>query len=174
MEETIQYLQIITNVIIILLFIGLVVLVFGLIKTMKSVSARVGSLSGEITDIKSRLEPAIDNFSDLTKNVNGVFVKVRENVDILGTVVEKVKDTTDNIIEFEKKIQSQIEPPVFETLNTISAVSLGIKTFFDAFKSKNNTGSNEVYIHDKIEEIEDSISDVNNELDKVNMKLNNS
>ena len=174
MEETIQYLQIITNVIIILLFIGLVVLVFGLIKTMKSVSARVGSLSGEITDIKSRLEPAIDNFSDLTKNVNGVFVKVRENVDILGTVVEKVKDTTDNIIEFEKKIQSQIEPPVFETLNTISAVSLGIKTFFDAFKSKNNSESNDVYIHDRIEELEDTIEDVNNELDKVNMKLNNS
>lgn len=174
MEETIQYLQIITNVIIIILFIGLVILVFGLIKAMKTISAKFEVMSSQVGDIKTKLEPAINNFNGLTENVNSVVSKVRENVDVLETVVGKVKDTTESIIDFEKKIQSQIEPPVMETINTISAVSIGIKTFMDTIKIKKDKDKKDEYINDKLAEIEETIEDVNNELDKVNLKLNNS
>lgn len=173
MEETIQYLQIITGIIISLLFIGLVILVFGLIKTMKTLSAKFEVLSGQMIDLKTKIEPALIKFGDLTENVNGVFSKINDNVEILGTVVEKVKDTADNIIEFEKKVQSQIEPPVMETLNTISAVSIGLKTFFDSFKEKREKRIIEETIREKMEEADETLGKVNDELDLINSKLNN-
>lgn len=89
METTIQYLQIATDIIIILLFIGLVILVFTLIKTLKYFSVKIEEMSVQVKDIKSTMNPAIDKFQDLTENVNGVFLKVRDNIDVLTTVVEK-------------------------------------------------------------------------------------
>ena len=173
MEETIQYLQIITGVIICLLFIGLVILVFGLIKTMKTLSAKFEVLSGQMIDLKTKVEPALLKFGDLTENVNGVFSKINDNVEILGTVVEKVRDTADNIIEFEQKIQSQIEPPVMETLNTISAVSIGLKTFFDKENKKRDKRKNDEYVKEKLEDTEEALEKVNDELNLINSKLNN-
>lgn len=172
MEETIQYLQIITNVIIILLFIGLVILVFTFLKSIKSLSAKFEVLAEQTKEIKVKLDPAIDKFQNLTDNVNGVFSKVNENIDVLSNVIEKVKDTTESIVEFEQKIQSRIEPPVMETANAIAAVSVGIKTFFDTYKM--NKRSREINkIENELVDLKDSVEDVNSELDKVNFKLSN-
>lgn len=172
MEATIQYLQIATDIIIILLFTGLVILVFTLIKTLKYVSAKIEEMSVQIKDIKSTMNPAIGKFQDLTENVNGVFLKVRENIDVLTTVVGKVKDTTENIIAFEQKIQNKIEPPVMDTINTFSAVTVGVKTFFDTYKSRKNEKISDKEFKNEIEDIKQSLEDANEELDKVNVKLN--
>lgn len=173
MEETIQYLQIITGIIITILFIGLVILVFGLIKTMKSLSAKFEVLSSQMSDLKTKVDPAIVKFGDLTDNVNGVFSKINDNVEILGTVVEKVRDTADDIIKFEKKIQSQIEPPVMDTINTITAVSVGLKTFFDTFKEKSEKRKSYEYLNEKLEDTDEALEKVNEELNLINSKLNN-
>ncbi len=173
MEDTIQYLQIATDIIIIILFIGLVILVFSLIKTLKFVSVKIEEMSSQIKDIKSTMNPAVEKFQDLTENVNGVFSKVRDNIDVLSTVVEKVRDTADNIIEFEQKVQNRIEPPVMDTLNTISALTIGVKTFFDTYKSRKNENYSDRELKNEISEIKESLRDANEELDKVNIKLNN-
>ena len=172
MEETIQYLQIATNVIIILLFIGLVILVFNLIKALKKVSSKVDDVSSQINGIKSKVEPVIDKVKDLTDNVNLVVSKVIDNVDVLSNVVNKIKDTADSIIEFEEKIRHKVETPVLETANTISAVSAGIKTFFETYKKskKNPETAFDREIEDYIE-LKDSMDEVNKELEEVNARL---
>lgn len=183
MEETIQYLQIATNIIIILLFIGLVILVFNLVKLVKSASSKLDEVSLQVKDIKAKIEPAIDKVKDLTENVNKVISKVNDNVEVLSTVVdkvkytadsiiEKVKDTSDSIMDFEKKVRNKIEPPIMETANTISAVSAGIKTFFDTYKNRKKKiesqygGESEVF-----KDLEETIYDVNKELEEVNSRL---
>lgn len=172
MEETIQYLQIATNIIIILLFIGLVILVFNLIKSLKVVMSKFDDISGQVKSIKSKIEPAVEKIQSLTENVNSVVDKVKNNVDVLEKVVERIKDTTDSIINFEQKIQRKIEPPVTNTVNIISAISVGIKTFFERLK---NNRDDKFYTADEIEEVfdleEETINDVNKELDEVNSKL---
>lgn len=169
MEETIQYLQIITNVIIIILFIGISILVFSLIKTIKSISLKFSELSSQVTDIKTKLDPAIDKIQTLTENVNGVVSAVRDNIDVLGKSVVKIKDTVDDIVDFEKKVQSKIEPPIMETANTIAAVSVGVKTFFDAYKRKRIIS--DIDISDEGDEIKDKLKNANAELDAINTKL---
>jgi len=219
LEETIQYLQIATNIIIILLFIGLVILVFTLIKTLKKASSKIDEVSVQIKDIKGKLdpviekvqgltenvnmvvskvkdhiEPVINKVGDLTDNVNNVITKVNENIVVLTTVVEKVKESTDSIVSkvqdttesivskfqdstdsifaFERKVRNKIEPPVMNTANTISAVSVGIKTFFETYKNrrKNVKPSCGRDIEELID-MKESIGDVNKELEEVNERL---
>ncbi|MBL8008285.1 MAG: hypothetical protein JNJ56_12205 [Ignavibacteria bacterium] len=171
MEEALQYTQLITNIIIIILFIGILIFLFRVISSVKNLTDRVGKFSGEFSDIKPKILETIEKVNKLSENVNSVVTKVNENVDVLETVVYKVKDTADSIIEFEKKIHQRIEPPVMETLSTITAVSAGIKTFIDTWKNKKEvryTGGN---INEDIFEIKEQVEEVNKELDEVNSKL---
>jgi len=171
MEDALQYTQLITNIIIIMLFIGLVVLLLGVIKSMKKITETIEKFSKDFTDVKPKIYETVDKINSLSDNVSTIVKKVNENVDVLGTVMDKVKDTADSIIEFEKKIQSQIEPPVMETLNTITAVSVGIKTFMDKWKSSKKERNHVKWEEDKYMEIKESLNDVDKELDEVNSRL---
>ena len=178
MEETLQITQLITNIIIILLFTGLVILIFGLIKQAKKITDKIDNFSRDLSDFKPKVSDSIDKINSLTENVNKIAIKVNDNIDVLGTVVDKVKDTAESVIAFEKKIQSTIEPPVMETLNTVTAVSAGVKTFIDSWKKNktvtikmNSNKRKESELDVKLENIETSLEDVNKELDEVNSRL---
>ncbi len=148
---------------------------FGIIKAAKKVTKKVDGFSKDFSEIKPKVMESIVKLNLLADNVNSVVTKVNENVDVLGTVVDRVKDTADSILEFEKKIQNTIEPPVMDTLNTITAVSVGVKTFVEAWKNKR--GSSDDHDPDtekKLIDIKDSIDDVNKELDEVNSRLTDS
>ncbi|MEO6695508.1 MAG: DUF948 domain-containing protein [Ignavibacteria bacterium] len=202
MEETIQYLEIATNIIIILLFLGLVILVFKLISILKQATSKIDEVSTQVKDIKAKIDPVIVKVQGLTDNVNNIVVKVNDNLDILSTVVVKVKNTsddvmekvkdasesiiekvkdstdgiigkvkesTDSIIQFERKVRGKIEPPVLETANTISAVSIGVKTFFDALKNRKR--KKDIMYEREIEELNDSMDEIDMELNDVNDRL---
>lgn len=147
-------------------------MIFGLIKHAKKLTEKIEGFSKDFSDIKPKVYETVDKINLLSDNVNSVVTKVNDNVEILGTVVDKVKDTADSIMEFEKKIQNSIEPPVMETINTVSAVSAGIKTFFDSLKKKDKTKKNyESKLDVKIDNIEDTMEDVTKELEEVNARL---
>ena len=146
MEDIIQYLQIITDVIIILLFIGILIAVYYLLKILKVTSVKLNELTTEIKEIKTKLNPSIDNFQLLSEKLISVTGSVKDNIDLLKTSVDKINSVVDSIVEFEKKVQSKIEPPVLETANTIAAVSAGLKTFFESYK---NSRSRKPGIEDK-------------------------
>lgn len=146
-------------------------MIFGLIKSAKKLTEKVEGFSKDFTDLKPKVIETVDKINFLSDNVNAVVTKVNENVDVLGTVVDKVKDTADNILEFEKRIQSKIEPPVMDTVNTISAVSVGVKAFFDSWKNNKSKKVYESKHNDKIEDLENSMEDMTKELEEVNARL---
>jgi len=113
-------------------------------KFLSSINKKIKSLAEDSKEIKPKIITTLEKIGDLTERVSGISDKVTENIDVLGDVVEKIKDTTESVIEFEQKIQNAIEPPVMETVNTISAVTVGIKTFLDSWKNSRRN-SNEYY-----------------------------
>ena len=135
METALQITQLLTNIVVILLFAGILIVLFALVKYIKKLSKKVDTFSKDLSDIKPKLIETVEKVNFLADSLTTVTKNVNNNIDVLGTVVDKVKDTTESIIEFEQKIQNTIEPPVMETLNTITAVSVGVKTFLEAMKS---------------------------------------
>jgi uncharacterized protein YoxC len=160
-----------------------VILVFTLIKAVKKASSKIDEVSTQVKDIKVKLEPVIDKVQSLTENVNRVVSKVNDNIEVLSTVVDKVKYTTesivntiqvttDSILAFERKVRNKIEPPVMNTANTISAVSVGIKTFFETYKKKRkNLETSYSMDVDEFIDLKESLGDVNKELEEVNDRL---
>ncbi len=171
MEEALQITQLITNIIIILLFLGVLIVLFGLIKSAKKITEKVEVLTKDFADIKPKVYETVDKANSLSDNVNSFVSKINKNVDVLEDVVDKVKDTADSILDFEKRIQSKIEPPVMDTVNTISAVSVGVKTFFDSLKKNKSKKFDEVKQSEKIEDLEDTMADMTKELEEVNARL---
>lgn len=170
MEEALQISQLVTNIIIILLFILIVILIFKVIHTMRIVSEKVEKASVDFKDLKPKVETTVEKINSLSDNVNSLVTKINSNVDVVETVVNNVKGTVDDILEFERKIQQKIEPPVMDTLNTVNAISVGVRTFFDRLKSSKRQS----LIDKELEEInivEDSMEDANKELDEINAKL---
>lgn len=95
---------------------------------------KIDFISKDVNEIKPKVSSAFEKIGALAESVTEVTGKINENIEVLGTVVEKIKDTTESVIEFEQKIQNAIEPPVMETINTVTAVTVGIKTFVDSLK----------------------------------------
>lgn len=172
MEEALQYTQLAVNIIFILLFIMLVVLVSMLIKSVKNITTKVEKLSDDVMSVKPKVETAIEKINSISENVNGLVTKVNDNIGVLATVVDKVKDTADNILDFERTVQSRIQPPVMNTVNTISAISVGVKTFFDKLVSskKNKNILNENRLRNNFD-FDDLTDDEDSELDEINMRV---
>lgn len=157
METALQVTQLLTNIIVITLFAGILFVLISLVKYVKKLSVKVDSFSKDLSEVKPKLFETIDKVNFLADSLTIVTKNVNNNIDVLGTVVDKVKDTADSIIEFEQKIQNTVEPPVMDTLNTITAVSIGVKTFFDRLKESRS---------DKLVEPEDFHDNDSSEFDE--------
>jgi len=169
LETALQVTQLLTNIVVILLFGGILVVLINLIKYTKKLSKKVETISKDFSEVKPKLLETVEKVNFLADSLTTVTKNVNNNIDVLGTVVDKVKDTAESLIEFEQKIQNTIEPPVMETLNTITAVSVGVKTFFEALKrSKShrlvesdnyiNDDSNDYHVNNDSEDITEIVN----------------
>jgi len=175
LQEFIQYLQIITDIIVIILFIGIMISFFYLLKILKTATSKFEELTAEVKDVKAKLNPVIEKSGLVADNVNLILSKVKDNIDLLETSVTKINNVVDDVVEFERKVQSKIEPPVMETANTIYALSAGIKTFFDSYKSSRAKKPDliEGFNLNSDNEIESQLKEnTDMELQNVNTKLN--
>ena len=49
--------------------------------------------------------------------------------------VGSLREVVDNVVDFERKIQSRIEGPILDTVSTAAAVVKGVKTFVERMRS---------------------------------------
>src|SRR5437867_9155977 len=115
----------------IVLFLALAVLAVYLVFAIKKIVRSVETIEKNIGEIQKKANPVLDNVGVITGEIKMQMGKVND-------IVDSVKSTTDSIIEFEKKAQRQIEGPVFESLNLVSSIYTGVKTFFNRLTDSTN------------------------------------
>jgi uncharacterized protein YoxC len=115
----------------IILFVALAALAIYLIFAIKKIVRSVETIEKNIDEIQRKANPVLENVSVITGEIKMQMGKVND-------IVESVKNTTDSIVEFEQKAQKQIEGPVFESLNLVSSVYAGIKTFLHRLSDSTN------------------------------------
>lgn len=115
----------------IILFLALAVLAVYLIFAIKKIVRSVEMIETNVDELQKKASPVLDNVNVITGEVKLQMGKVND-------IVDSVKNTTDSIIEFEKKAQKQIEGPVFESLNLVTSIYTGIKTFFNRLTDSTN------------------------------------
>jgi uncharacterized protein YoxC len=185
----VEVLNIISVIIQIILFITLIILVVILTGYIKKLMIKVEVLSDDFNKYKVHLNPLIENISKLVGKLHNISDKVDTNLETVKRTVQRIKDTTESIIEFEQKIQTKLETPVFDTIDSYNAIVKGVRAFFEKIKSRGHksakttdepdfdseaispqsTENSESSIFD--EEIQEEFNDINKELNEVRKKL---
>jgi len=122
----------------IVLFAALTALAVYLIFAVRSVVKSVRAIQESFDDLQDKMMPILKHAEVVMEDFSVISEDVKKQMGKVNGIVDSVKATTDSLIEFEKKAQKQIEVPVFESLNFISAVYSGVKTFFTRLTERTN------------------------------------
>ena len=170
MESTATIIQFISDIVVIFLFIGLVILVINMIKYLKILTEKVEGISVSLVDLKPKIETSLSKVNDLSDNLSSLFNNVNVQVDKVGFVVNKFTDTANDVLDLTNNLQQKVHTPLIEGAGTISAISSGVKTFMDVWSSGKQRRITRKRDR-KVEELTESIEEFNKELDEVNSQL---
>lgn len=144
--------EIILFVVLAILGIYLIASVKKITKTTNNLDAAVQNMSRNIEDIKNKLEPLLDKTGVIAGDISDITSTVKVQVAKVDGIVDNFKDTADSIIRFEQKAQREIEGQVFDTLNLISAITKGVKTFFTYISASKNGSPRNIKSYSSTEE----------------------
>ena len=125
----------------IILFIVLSISAVYLIISLKKITQAVDKLEKNVDQIETKLEPVLANALVVTENIKEISTGINGQIAKVDSIVDSVKERTDSILDFEKKTQAEIEMHVNDTLNFVSAIVTGMKTFMGRLSSSNGKSS---------------------------------
>lgn len=140
-----QGVELIQSITVIALYVALIALVIYLIIALKRIVSAVDNINSAIDNIEKKVdhittktEPLIENSLLITNDIKDVTANLKIQSAKINGIVDTVKDTTDSIVDFEQKVQREVETNVFDALNMITAVSKGIKSFLNVLSGQGN------------------------------------
>ncbi len=83
----------------------------------------------DIKELTAKALPVFSNLEVITEKIKTVTENIDEQVDLVKSSINSIKEIIDNLVNFEQKVQEQIEEPVLETVGTMVAVFKGVRTF---------------------------------------------
>ncbi len=83
----------------------------------------------DFRELTSKAVPVFENLEVITDKVKSITENIDEQVEIVRHSIDSIREVADNVVEFERKVQAQLEEPVMETIGTIAAVIKGVRTF---------------------------------------------
>jgi uncharacterized protein YoxC len=84
----------------------------------------------DVKEFSSRAIPIFHNLEIITDKVRHVTESVDEQIDLIKSSLQSMKEIADNIVDFEKRVQERIEEPVMESIGVVAAVFKGVRAFF--------------------------------------------
>lgn len=140
-----QELEFISGIAVVALYVALIALVIYLIRAIKRIVSAIDNINSTIDNIESKVdhittktEPLIENSLLITNDIKEISSNLKIQSAKINGIVDTVKDTTDSIVNFEQKVQREVETNVFDALNMVSAVSKGIKSFLNVLSGSKN------------------------------------
>lgn len=160
----------------IILFIAFIILVFVLTGAVKKLMLKVDSLNDEFTNFKVKVDPLIEDSKQLVRRLNTISEKIEGNIDSVRETVDKIRGVIDEVIDFKKRIQEKIEPPLKDTITFYTSVVKGIKVFFEKLREGKKSKKEEIPILPDTssglnEKFQSDFDDINKELNEVRKKL---
>lgn len=92
------------------------------------VENEIKGLTAKVIPVFSNLEIITDKIKNMTENIEG-------QIELIKSSITSIKEIADNVVNFERKVQEQVEEPIMEFIGTISAIVKGIRTFFTRLRA---------------------------------------
>jgi uncharacterized protein YoxC len=106
------------------------------IPTMVQIRRTVKNAEETTKILNQNLPGILTNLDEITTNLTQTTQTFYEQVDSLKSVVDKFTLIADEVVDFERNIRAEIEAPIRETVNTVSAVIKATRAFLEVLRLK--------------------------------------
>lgn len=121
--------SIFVNIAITIGFLAFAALCVYLIFTISKLRVSFTKLQEDVSELNRNAIPLIENLKIVSDKVKNISENVDDQITMLHSSVESIRDMTDNIVTFEKKLQDDIEGPVMEAVSFVSALVKAVRAF---------------------------------------------
>ena len=121
----------------VLVIVGIVTLVtvsalcIYLITVLVRVRSILDVIEHDIKEISSRAIPVLENLEIITDKVKIITETIGEQVDSVKHSISSLREITESIVTFERRVQERIEEPVTDTIATFASIFKGIQSFIE-------------------------------------------
>lgn len=124
-----------------LLMFAQIILVFslaGLAVYLVIVLAKVKTLlvqiESDVKNVSARVIPVLENMEVITSKLRSITANFDDQMTIVTSSVQSIKEIADSIVEFERRVQDRIEAPVLEVAGMLGSVVRGIAAFINRLR----------------------------------------
>ena len=118
----------------IILLISLSVLAVYLVVVLMKVKEILGTVETNVKEVSARAIPVLENMEAITSKLRSITENIDDQMSIVRNSVQSLREITDNIVSFERRVQHTIEGPVLEVAGTLGSIIRGIASFIGRFR----------------------------------------
>jgi uncharacterized protein YoxC len=111
------------------LCIALIYFVYRIVKSVHSIRLDLESLS-------FRLNPLIESTLELSNKINLITYEVDSQLQMTRSMLSSIREHADKILNVETRIRSGIENAVTPIIKNVTAVGIGVGSFWKSYKQK--------------------------------------
>ncbi len=98
-----------------------------LIVTLIRVRDILNQIEHDVKEVSAKALPVLDNLEVITTRIKNVTENIEEQIEVVGHTIRSIRGITDNVVDFQQRLQEKVQEPVFEALNVLSAMVRGIR-----------------------------------------------
>jgi len=118
----------------IILVLSLSALAVYLVVVLTKVRSILGHIETDVKEVSVRVIPVLENLEVITSKLRSITANVDDQMTIVKSSVQSIKEIADNIVEFERRVQERVEAPVLEVAGIVGSVVRGIAAFINRLR----------------------------------------
>ena len=124
-----------------LLIVAQIILVFSLtalavylVVVLTKVKSTLGEIENDVKEVSERLIPVLENMEVITSKLRSITANIDDQMSIVRSSVQSLKEIADNVLEFERQVQERVEAPVLEVAGILGSVIRGVAAFINRLR----------------------------------------
>ena len=118
----------------IILVFSLVGLAIYLVIVLAKVKTLLVQIESDVKNVSARVIPVLVNMEVITSKLRSITANFDDQMTIVTSSVQSIKEIADSIVEFERRVQDRIEAPVLEVAGMLGSVVRGIAAFINRLR----------------------------------------
>ncbi len=110
---------------------GLAIYLVIVLAKVKTLLVQIGS---DVKNVSARVIPVLENMEVITSKLRSITANFDDQMTIVTSSVQSIREIADSIVEFERRVQDRIEAPVLEVAGLLGSVVRGIAAFINRLR----------------------------------------
>jgi uncharacterized protein YoxC len=113
----------------ILVLLSLSALAIYLVVVLSKVKDMLNTVEINIKEVSARAIPVLENMEALTSKLRTITASIDDQMLLIRNSLQTLRDVTENISRFERKVQDHIEGPIMEVASVVGGFISGVAGF---------------------------------------------